>query len=345
MASAGTLRQGTAGQREEPAWAGLVQPIVGGLVLLVALLGLIGSAIHDPKPHDIPVGLVGPPPAVDQLTAGFEKAAPGAFHFTAYDSEEAARAALDSRAVDGVLVLGVGGPRLILAGAAGDGSTGVITAVFSNALKGPGPALTVETVHPFAAGDAHGVVLFFAVVALIISTLVAAALLSTSGGRYSLGARLAALAAFGGLAGLAAMATATWIAGAYGPGFLGPGFWAAAGVLALGSIAIGTVVAGSGRLLGRAGVGLAALVVVLLDLVTSGGPLGSRLLPDFYRWLAPGMPAGQLYRGLQNVLYFDGADLATPLTILGAWLLGGIVLLLVAEVVQRRRQPAPPVAA
>ena len=136
------------------------------------------------------------------------------------------------------------------------------------------------------------------------------------------------------------MATATWIAGDYGPGF-----WAAAGLLALGSIAIGTVVAGGGRLLGRAGVGLAALVVVLLDLVTSGGPLGSRLLPDFYRWLAPGMPAGQLYRGLQNVLYFDGADLATPLTILGAWLLGGVVLLLVAEVVQRRRQPAPPVAA
>ena len=340
MANAGTLRQGTAGQREEPAWAGLVQPIVGGLVLLVALLGLIGSAIHDPKPHDIPVGLVGPPPAVDQLTAGFEKAAPGAFHFSVYDSEEAARAALDSRAVDGVLVLGVGGPRLILAGGAGDGSTGVITAVFSNALKGPGPPLTVETVHPFAAGDAHGLVLFFAVVAIIISTLVAAALLSTSGGRYSLGARLAVLAAFGGLAGLAAMATATWIAGDYGPGF-----WAAAGLLALGSIAIGTVVAGGGRLLGRAGVGLAALVVVLLDLVTSGGPLGSRLLPDFYRWLAPGMPAGQLYRGLQNVLYFDGADLATPLTILGAWLLGGIVLLLVAEVVQRRRQPAPPVAA
>jgi hypothetical protein len=336
MASAGTLRQGTAGHLEEPAWAGLVRPIIGGLVLLVALLGLIGSAIHDPKPHDVPVGAVGPGPAVRQLSGGIEKAAPGAFSFTAFDSEEAARAALDSRSVDGVLVLGAPAPRLVLAGASGDGSTGVISGVFTAAFKAQGASLAVETVHPFSSGDSHGLVLFFAVVAVLISTLVAAALLGAAGRRYGLGMRFAALFAFGILAGPAAMATSTWIAGDYGTGF-----WAAAGLLALVSVAAGTVIAGSARLLGTPGLGLAALVVVLLDLVTSGGPLGSRLLPDFYRWLAPGMPAGQVYGGLKSVLYFDAAGLATPLEVLAAWLLGGIVLMLVAEAVANRRRLAP----
>src|SRR5262249_25306160 len=101
------------------------------------------------------------------------------------------------------------------------------------------------------------------------------------------------------------------IAGGYGSGF-----WTAAGLVGLASAAIGAVVAGSARLLGTVGVGLAALVVVLLDLVASGGPIGSQLLPDFYRWLAPGMPAGPLYRAAPGGLYYDPAGLGPPLGVL-----------------------------
>src|SRR3989442_4482043 len=104
-------------------------PIAAGLVVLVTLLGLIGTAIRDPRPHDIPVGLAGPPPAVAQITDGFNSKAPGTFQFTAYTSEDQARAALDARDVDAVLVLGAGGPKLIVAGAAGDAITALTTAV------------------------------------------------------------------------------------------------------------------------------------------------------------------------------------------------------------------------
>src|ERR1700746_2905175 len=108
-----------AGQR----LAVLVRPVVGGLVLLVALLGLIGTAIRDPHPHDISVGLAGPAPAVQQISSAFTANAPGAFLFTTYGSESDARAALDSRAIDGALILGGPNPLLILSGAAGDAST------------------------------------------------------------------------------------------------------------------------------------------------------------------------------------------------------------------------------
>jgi len=107
----------------------LVQPVVAGLLALVTLIGLIGPAIKSPSPHDIPVGLVGPAPATQQIATAFATNAPGAFHFTTYGTETDARAAIDARDIDGALVLGSGGPHLIIAGAAGDGATGVITGV------------------------------------------------------------------------------------------------------------------------------------------------------------------------------------------------------------------------
>jgi Protein of unknown function (DUF3533) len=128
---------------------------------------------------------------------------------------------------------------------------------------------------------------------------------------------------------------ATWIAGDYGPGL-----WLAIALLALAAAAIGAVVAGSARLLGAAGVGLAALVVVLLDLVSSGGPLGSQFLPDFYRWLAPGMPVSQLYSAMRGALFFDGAGLAAPVAVLSAWLAGGLVLMGLGGLRARRARTA-----
>jgi hypothetical protein len=311
--------------------ARLVPPVVGGLVLLFALVGLIGTAIRDPRPHDIHVGLVGPAPAVEQISTAFGSAAPGAFKFTSYSSETDARAGLDSRAVDGFLVLGGTSPRLVLAGAAGDAATGVITAAFTNAFKAQGATLTVETVHPFASGDAHGLILFFVVVAAIVSALVSQALVFATAGDARFGERLAVVVAFGALAGLVGMGTAVWIAGDYGSGF-----WSAVGLVAFAAAAVGAVVAGCNRLLGAPGIALAALVVVLLDLVSSGGPVGSQLLPDFYRWLAPWMPAGQLYSSLRGALYFDGAGLMEPLIVLTAWLVVGIALMWLGGLVHAR---------
>src|SRR5260221_43088 len=277
--------------------------VVAGLLLLFTLLGLIGTAIRDPRPHDLAVGLVGPGPAVQQISSAFAANSPGAFKFTSYASEAAARAALDSREVDGVLVLGPS-PNLIIAGAAGDATTGVMTAAFTNVFKAQGGTLSVEVVHPFAKGDAHGLILFFVVVATIVSSMVAMALLFATASDAGLGARSAVVFVFALLAGLVGMGTALWIAGDYGSGF-----WSAVGLVMLASAAVGAAVAGSGRLLGAPGIALAALVVVLLDLVSSGGPVGRQLLPDFFRWLAPWMPAGTLFDGLRGALYFNGAGI------------------------------------
>jgi len=308
-----------------------VPPVAGGLALLIAFLVLIGTALRDPHPHDIPVGLVGPPPPVGDISHEFDTNAPGVFRFTTYTSEAAARAALDSRDIDGALVIGGPAPRLIVAGAAGDGVTGVITSAFTNAFKAQGTTVAVEVVHPFAAGDAHGIVLFFVVVAVIISSVVAQAVLFTTARGSGFQTHLAVVIAYAVLAGPIAMGTAQWIAGDYGSGF-----WSAAGLVTLGSAAVGAIVCGLARLLGRAGFALAALVIVLLDIVSSGGPVGSQLLPDFYRWVAPWLPAGPLYSALRGALYFNGAGVAGPVLVLSGWLAGGLVLMLLGSLVSSR---------
>jgi len=308
----------------------LVQPVVAGLVALVTLIGLIGPAIKSPSPHDIAVGLVGPPPATQQIAGAFATNAPGAFRFTTYGSETDARAAIDARSVDGALILGGGGPRLIIAGAAGDGATGVITGAFTKVFQAQGQAVATETVHPFATGDPHGLILFFVILAVLVSTLIAQALVGLRRGPGFV-TRLALVVVYAIVAAPVAMGLATWIAGDYGSGF-----WTATALVALGSAAIGAVVAGAAALLGRPGVALAALVAVLLDLVCSGGPIGSQLLPDAYRWLAPAMPAGQLYSGIRGALYFDNAGVGEPVTVLSLWVAGGLVLLLLGALVTRR---------
>jgi len=304
----------------------LVLPVVGGLLLMFALIGFIGTAIKDPHPHDIPVGLVGPAPAVQQITTSFGTNAPGAFQFTTYSSEADGRAALDSRAVDGVLIISDAGAHLIIAGAAGDATTGVITAALTNVFKALGGPLAVETVHPFASGDAHGLILFFVVVATLVCSLIVQALMLARAPRAAFAERVGVVVVFGLLAGLVGMGTAAWIAGGYGDGF-----WLAAAMVALGSAAVGAVVAGLVRLIGPPGLGLAGLGVVLLGLVTSGGPVGSLLLPDFYRVLAPWMPASPLYSGIRGALYFDGAGVAVAAAVLAAWLVAGVVLMWVGE--------------
>jgi hypothetical protein len=337
MAQVGQVKQGGASGEAAPRarLQRLLPPVVGGLLLMFALIGFIGTAIKDPHPHDIPVGLVGPAPALQQISTAFGANAPGAFQFTTYGTEAEGMSALDMRDVDGVLILGSAGPRLVVAAAEGDASIGVITAAFTNAFKAQNATLAVETVHPFASGDAHGLILFFVVVAALVCSLIVQALMLARAPTATFVERLGVVIGFGVLAGLVGMGTAAWIAGGYGDGF-----WLAAGMVALASAAVGAIVAGLVRLIGPAGLGLAGLGVVLLGLVTSGGPVGSLLLPDFYRALAPWMPAGPLYSGIRGALYFDGAGVAAAAAVLAGWLVVGLVLMWLGEMRAGRRRAA-----
>lgn len=309
----------------------IVSPLLAGLLVLVTLLGLIGYAIRDPHPHDIPVGLVGPPPALQQLTDGFSSKAPGAFQFTTYASEADARAAIDSNNVDAVLIVGGGAPRLIVAAADGDTVSGIVSAAFTAAFSAQGAQLAVETTHPFSSGDPHGLILFFLVLATIVSTFVAQVVLFVRARSSGLATWLVVTAAWAVIGPAAGVGMAAWLVGGYDWSSAG----AIGGLLALTSLAVGSAIAGLTRLLGAPGIGLAGLVVVLLDLISSGGPVGSYVLPEAYRALSPWMPVAQVGTALRSALFFDGTAAMRPVLVLAGWLIGGLALMLISGAVRR----------
>ncbi|TAJ99303.1 MAG: hypothetical protein EPO36_12325 [Chloroflexota bacterium] len=317
-----------------------LRPIVGGLVVLVTLLVVVGLAIREPRPHDIPVGLSGPPAAVDPLVAGFGQNAPGAFAFSTYASEAEARAAIESRDVVGALVVGQAGPRLVIAAGAGEAITGAVSGAFSAAFDAQGTELAVEVVNPLPAGDAHGIVLFFLVLATAIASVVAGAAATLGRPGRGWGSDTLLLATFAVSAGVAGVATAAWLADGYGDGV-----WAAMAVAALLALAVSLVAGAAARWLGAGGVALAAAVVVLLGLVSSGGPLGSAFLPDAYRAIAPWLPVGPAVDAMRGALAFGNAGLIAPVAVLVGWAAIGIIGLVAAEAARRPVAERPGVVA
>jgi len=306
----------------------VARPIVAGLLLLLTFLLVLGTAIRDPRPHDLPVGIVAPPPVAQQLTRAFGQNAPGAFAFTTYATEADALAAVDRRDVDATLVVGPAGPRLVVAGAAGDAIAGGITAAFTGAFRAQGTELPVQVVHPYSAGDPHGIVLFFLLLATLVSSVVVGALAALGTTIRSWTVPLGIVAIYAVSAGVVGGLAAAWLAGGYGDGLP-----AAMAVIALLSFAVGIVVAGLARLMGPAGVAIGAIGVVFLGLVSSGGPLGTVFLPDAYRAIAPWLPVGPAAEALRGALFFGGAGLAAPLLVVACWAILGVAVLAARDLV------------
>jgi hypothetical protein len=324
------------GRQELEHW---VRPIVAGLAVLVTLLLVVGAAVREPRPHDIPVGASGPPAAIDPILAAFGQNAPGAFTFTTYGSEAEALAAIGDRDIVGALIVGQAGPRLVVAGGAGDAITGAVSGAFSGAFEAQGVELPVDVVNRLPAGDAHGILLFFLVLATAIGSIVAGAATTLGDrGRGWLGHGLV-LASYAVLAGIVGVGTAAWLADGYGEGT-----WAAMAIAILLALAVSLVVGAAARWLGAGGVALAAAIVVLLGLVSSGGPLGSAFLPDAYRAIAPWLPVGPAVEAMRGALAFDGAGLVAPVAILVGWAAIGIIGLAAAELSRRPLAERPSVA-
>jgi len=298
------------------------RPVVAGIVILLTLVVLLGAAVRDIRPHDVPVGISAPQQVADNLIGGFAQNAPGALAFTSYSTETEARAAIDNRDVVGSLIVGANGPTLVVAGASGEAVAGGVTAAFTAAFEAQGTPLVVEVVHPFGAGDPHGIVLFFLVLATVISSVVVGALTALTMKERGWAWQAGLIATFAVSAGIVGSLTAAFIANDYWSGIL-----ALMAVTTLLSLSVALVVAGAARLLGPAGIGLAVLVVVLISLISSGGPLGSYFLPDLYRAVAPWLPVDAAYSAARGALYFDGAGTVGPLVVLGAWALVGAIAL------------------
>ncbi|MFE8916090.1 ABC transporter permease [Streptomyces globisporus] len=303
------------------------------LIPLVVTLALWAFAWPAARiaPRDLPVGVAGAAPAAQQLEQRFEQR-DGAFEVHRYADEGAARAAIEDRVVYGAVVATAQGPHLLTASAASP----VVSQLLREAVTGSAPEGTrVQVTDVVAAppGDPRGSALGASVLPLALAGMAAGAVVTFMGLRGARG--VSTLLAASTLVGLAATAVAhSWL------GVISGDWWTEAGVLALTVLAIGSGVAGLAALFGSRGIGLGALLMVLLGNSFSGVTSAPQLLPEpvgaIGQWLPPGA-GGSL---LRSVAFFDGSAAVGPLLTLSLWSALGLAAVLLARRTPKPAEPA-----
>jgi len=301
----------------------IAQLVAGLLAVQLLLVAAFVLPAHQPEPHGVPLGVAGP----SGVTAPVERALAArgnAFAVHRYAGAGQARAAIERREVYGAVVPAE--RRMLVSSAASPVVAQLLTA-------GPGQGLQVADVVPIAEADPRGATLNLAFLPLIVLCLPLVALLGRMGLRPA--QTLAALAAFAALSGLLVIAL---IGGALGA--LPGSYLALSAVATLVVLAVALPTAGFMRLIGPPGIGIGALLFLVIGNPGSGNASAPELLPGFWRVTGQFLPPGSGGQALRNVAYFDGHALAQPLLVLGAWAVLGAALLFAA-----RRREAPAAAA
>ncbi|MEV0002516.1 hypothetical protein AB0H28_09535 [Micromonospora sp. NPDC050980] len=322
--------------RSRSPWA-LAALLVGAVVAVQALLvPLFAAPAAHLAPRDLPVAVAGPPPAVAELTARLAAARPGGFAVTALPDATAADRALRDREVYAAFVVGPDGVALHTAPAASPTVAALLTEAAGQLSAGrPVPVTAVVPADP---DDPRGAGFAAGFLPLALTGMLAGVLLTllVAGRR----ARLA------GLLGYAVLAGAVGVAVLHGwLGLLGGAPWREAGAIGLFSLAAAGIVAGLGTLLGRAGLGLGALLVFLVGNPLSAVAAAPELLPQPWGTVGQFLPVGAGGTLLRSAAFFDGAGAARPLAVLAGYALVGLVLVLVGRrAVERVDAPSAPPA-
>jgi len=303
------------------------------VVLTVLLIAFAWPATRS-EPRDLPVAIVGPPAVVAQITGALEGAMPGAFELLNQPDRAAAVAAIENREVYGAVVVGQQGPEVLTASAASPAVAQILTQLAGRlSSQQPGTVATVTDVVPVPADDPRGAGLAAGALPLVLGGILAAAALTQlvrPGASRILGAL--AFSVTGALALTAVLQF--WL------GSLEGNYWANASVIALSVAATSVTLLGLEWLLGTAGLGLGAAIMMLLGNPLSGLASSPEMLPTGWGALGQLLPPGAAGTALRSVAFFDGAGVGRPLLVLFAWLAAGLLLVGLAAVRNRSRSAA-----
>jgi hypothetical protein len=309
--------------------------LVGSLGVLVAVFALVSSNVaanHSPKPHGVPIGIVGTPAVVDVARAELARAAPGAFDVHAYQSLTSARTAVFHRSVYGAFQ-SASAPVLLVADAASPAVAVLLQRTFARVASRSGRALAVHDLVPLPSSDSSGATSFSVVLSLILAGLVGASLVYAFTMNRPEAVRVGVAVALGVGAGLVTALVTNILIGAY-PGH----FFAVWGVATLFVFAIGLPIAAFQAIFGIAGTAIGWILFLVIGNPASGGSSAPELLPGFWRTLSQLLPPGAGVSSLRDVVYFNGHGSSHALIVLAGWaVLGGAVAMIARRVRTRAR--------
>ncbi|MFI5758900.1 ABC transporter permease [Streptomyces sp. NPDC051569] len=300
----------------------LFKPVILALAIGAIFIGVYLAAFHDPRPHGLPVAVVGSAATTDRVEAQLSAESPGSFHIRSLPDTASARSALERGEIFGVYVASGESPRVLYAGARGPSVTSLITSTFDEVAREDGQVATAVDVVPSSPADTRGLVVFYATFGLVLAGYLFGIMTYQLAPRITVGQRLAGLGIFGALGGLTVAAIVHSGFGALPAPFLG-----IAMLVALVATAVGASTMLLVRRLGVAGSSIAAVVFMTVGNATSGGSLPPDFLPGWLRPLSDVLPVGVGVRAMNGLAYFHHDGLTRALIILPAWILVSGLLL------------------
>lgn len=317
--------------------------VLGLSIALAALLSVVVLAFAWPsvtaEPHNLPIAITGPEQAVTAVTTAVDETRPGVLAFDEVDDRDAAVAAIEKREVYGAVVLSAvpgTAPEVLTSSAANLAVSQLLTGIASaleaqvnaqaaaaaSAAGGPAPAhvaVAVTDVVPLAASDPRGTGLTAAMFPLVMGGMIGGIAIS--------------LAVIGVLRRVLAVVVSSAVGGVVLTGILagwfgvlGGDFWAEAAVIALALAAIAAPITGVVALIGRAGLAVGPIVMMLFANPISGAAMPREFLPGAWGQIGQWFPPGAAATLLRDVSYFPQADASFSWLVLGAWTVGGLFL-------------------
>ncbi|MEJ1201932.1 MULTISPECIES: DUF3533 domain-containing protein [unclassified Streptomyces] len=316
--------------------------VLGVIALQLLFIASYVGALHDPKPRDVPFGVVAPPAAAEQTVGRLERLPGSPLDPRTVADAASARKQIMNREIDGALVVDPSGRTDTLLVASGGGTVLATTleGLVAKVEQAEGRTVRTVDVAPASPQDFDGLSSFYLVVGWCVGGYLCASILAISTGARPANPRRAAIR-------LIVMALVSIVGGLGGAVIIGPVLGALPGSVvdlwglgALITFAVGAATLALQGVFGIVGIGLAILLVVIAGNPSAGGAFPLPMLPPFWKEIGPWLPPGAGTWAARSIAYFKGNDTTVSLLVLWAWAVAGTVITILAAALRRRRQEA-----
>lgn len=307
----------TEDQKPQSSW----QKIASVTLVLTAVIVVFLIAFALPNiyasPRHVPIALVAAEPFATAIPKGLDTLSPGSFTVSVVDSPQKARQLILDRSIYGAIVMEKSGLTVFIASAASYPVSAAITAVGQQIGQRVSLPVKVDDIVPFSQSDPRGIGLSAGALPIALGGWIAAVgIIATVRGARQ---RVIAAASFAIVGGLTLTAVLQFWLGTFNGNY-----WPTALCAALGIAATCFLVLGLQQLLKGIGIGIAAVLLILLGNPLSGLSSAPELLPEPWGAVGQLLPPGATGTLLRNVAFFDGAGAVTSILTLTFWLFAGL---------------------
>ncbi|MFG3349740.1 DUF3533 domain-containing protein [Streptomyces sp. NPDC048018] len=317
--------------------------VVGVFALQLLFIASYVGALHDPKPTDVPFGVVGPQQASTVLVNRLEQLPGDPLDPRTVATADEARDQILDREIDGALIVDPRGRTDTLLVASGGGTvlSSTLEKMFVRLEAANQRTVRTVDVAPASPQDFDGLSAFYLVVGWCVGGYICAAILAISAGsrpanRERAVIRLGVLALYAALGGLGGAIIVGPILGAL-PGSVAA-LW---GLGTLVVFAVGAATLALQSVFGIVGIGLAILLIVVAGNPSAGGAFPLPMLPPFWKAIGPYLPPGAGTWAARSIAYFKGNDMTVSMVVLSVWAVVGAAVTLVMSSLKRDPEREP----